>query len=63
MERGGDVGRDERKREIEKIRESEDPSFLRVLSGWRASKELIYPGGDNWPTSGGAQRGAKDDIK
>lgn len=27
-----------------------------MLSGWRASKELIYPGRDNWSTSGGGRR-------
>lgn len=25
-------------------------SFSRALSAWRASKELIYPSRDNWPT-------------
>lgn len=68
MKRGRDVKRDkgergrrkERKRNQGKQRSIVSPCIIRVEG---ASKELIYPGRDNWPTSGGAQSIAKDDIK
>lgn len=69
MKRGRDVKRDKGGREGEEKREREIGEKQRsivfpcIIRAEGASKELIYPGRDNWPTSGGAQSIAKDDIK